>query len=110
MAHSDIVRRMLQIIDDHEAGRITSSDVERGIENHMQAMEGIGLPEIHESRNLTYRLVISWFNNGDEQYGNEEDAAGVRAKMRDFFRALPDAHVGEQNDARERPSSSDLNG
>ena len=110
MANSDIVRRMRQIIDDHEAGRITSSDVEREIEKHMQALEGIGLPEIHESRNLTYRLVTSWFNDGDEQYGNEEDVADVRAKMRDFFRALPDANIGEQDDARERPSSSDLNG
>jgi hypothetical protein len=110
MANSDIVWRMLQIIDDHEAGRITSSEAEHEIENHMQAMERIGLPEIHQSRNLTYRLVTSWFRDGDEEYGVEEDAADVRAKMRDFLRSLPGADVGEQNDARERPSSSELNG
>jgi hypothetical protein len=40
---------MLQIVDDHEAGQITSSEVEHEIEDHMQAMERIGLPEIHQS-------------------------------------------------------------
>jgi hypothetical protein len=50
MVNSDIVRRILQIIGDHESGRLTSSDVAREIETHMQALEKIGLDEIRESR------------------------------------------------------------
>jgi hypothetical protein len=99
---------MLQIVDDHEAGRITSSEVEHEIENHMQAMERIGLPEIHQSRNLTYRLVTSWFTDGDEEFGVEEDVAEVRVKMRDFFRSLPGANVGEQSGEPEPPITPDL--
>lgn len=52
MANSDIVHRMLRLIDDHEACRDTSSDVEQ----HMQALEKIDLREIHQSHNLTHRI------------------------------------------------------
>ena len=90
MANSDIVRRMVRIIDDHEAGRISSSDVEREIENHMKALEKIGLSEIHESRDLTYRLVKSWVCHGNDEFGVEENTASVHEAMRQFFRALPD--------------------
>ena len=90
MANSDIVRRMLRLIDDHEAGRLTSSDVEREVEQHMRALEKIDLREIHQSRDLTHRLVTAWFNDGDERFGADEDAVSVREEMRKFFRSLPD--------------------
>lgn len=110
MANSDVVRRMLQIIDDHEAGRVTSSDVEREIENHMQALEKIGLDEIRESRDLTHRLVYSWFTDGDVDFGDEEDAAAIRNEMRNFFRSLPDAKVAEQTHAPEPATGPDSSG
>lgn len=108
MANSDIVRRMLQIVGNHEAGRITSSDVEREIENCMQALEKIDLHEIHESRVLTYRLVTAWFCDGDEQFGAEEDATTVRGEMRTFFRSLLVAEADEQGGEREPPMTGDL--
>ena len=106
MANSDIVRRMLRMIDDHEAGRITSSDVERVIEDHMQSLEKIGLTEIRESRELTARLVYSRFTDADVDFGDKKDAADIREEMRRFFRSLPDAEDDEQNDAPERRSGA----
>jgi hypothetical protein len=108
MANSDVVRRMLQIIDDHEDGRITSSDVEREIENHMQALEKVDLRKIHESRDLTHRLVTAWFCDGDEQFGAEADAASVREEMRKFLRSLPDGNVTNKACEREPPMTRDL--
>jgi hypothetical protein len=103
MANSDIIHRMLRIIDDHESGRIKSSEGERDFESHMQALESIGLTEIRIARDLTYRLVTSWFDDGDEQFGSDDDVATIRADMRAFLRSLPGAMVDEQSDAPKSP-------
>ncbi len=103
MANSDIIRRMLQIVDNHESGRIRSTDLERDFETHMQALESIRLNEIRMARSLTYRLVTSWFDDGDEQFGSDADVAIVRADIRAFLRSLPGAMADKQSDPPKSP-------
>jgi len=91
MANVHIIQRMMQIVDNHELGHITSQDVEREIESHMQALEKITLVEIRDSRQLTYRLALAHFSSGDIEYGSEESAATIRSELRDFLQSLPGA-------------------
>ena len=94
MANSDIIRRMLQLVDRHESGSLTSVEVECAFEYHMSALEQIGSREIDASRDLTYRLVEADLSeNGDDNFEIEEDTTQVRAEMRNFLQSLPGAKI-----------------
>ena len=93
MANSDIIRRMLALVDGHELGSRTSDEVETEIENHMNALEQVGLRDLHASRELAYRLVIADLSEIGDGFEIQEDATQVRAEMRDFLRSLPGAEV-----------------
>lgn len=92
MASADLIDRMHWILDEFEAGRLSSAQVESAIEFQMQGLEGIDLSTIHASRDLTYRLVTARFSDGMEEFGTDEEAAAVVACIRDFLRTLPGAN------------------
>lgn len=96
MSNATVIRRMLQIVDDYAVGQRSSIEVERQIENHMQALERIELSDIHASRQLTYLLVCARFSAGVDVFGSQEGAAVVRLDIRNFLRSLPGAQGADQ--------------
>jgi hypothetical protein len=90
MANASLIRRMLGAVDEYEAGRLSSEQLERLIESHMEGLERIGLRQVHESRDLTHRLVIAHCSDGVEEFLDLERASVVLADLRRFLRSLPD--------------------
>ena len=95
MANASLISRMLHTVDEYEAGRMSSEQVERFIEPHMQGLERIGLREVHESRNLCYRLVVAHCSVGEEEFIDVEQVSVVVADLRLFLRSLPDGQDAE---------------
>lgn len=60
VANSPIVSRILELCRAHEAGDISATRLEREIEAHAQALEGITLHDIHRSRDFSVRLVHAY--------------------------------------------------
>jgi hypothetical protein len=90
MANVSLVSRMLHAVDEYEAGRLSSEQVERLIESHMEGLERIGLQEVHKSRSLTHRLVSAHCFDGVEEFMDVEQVKVVVAELRRFLRSLPD--------------------
>jgi hypothetical protein len=80
---------MRLVLDEYEAGRLSPEQVESAIESHIQGVEGIGLPAIHEARDLTYRLVIAHVSVAMEEFIDAEEVSQVLSDMRRFLCSLP---------------------
>jgi hypothetical protein len=89
MANSDLIASMLRVVDDYEAGRISPEEVERALEFHMQALERIGLPSIHEVRTFAHRLVAAHLSDGQMEFKDDERVQSVLDELRGFLRSLP---------------------
>ena len=99
MANVSLIGRMLHAIDEYEAGRLSTEQVERFIEFHMGGLERIGLREVRESRNLCHRLVAAHCLVGEEEFIGAEQVSGVVSEMRRFLRSLPDGQNAEPSNA-----------
>jgi hypothetical protein len=95
MANASLIGRMLHAVDEYEAGRLSSEQVERFIEFHMEGLERIGSRQIHESRSLCYRLVVAHCSVGEEEFIDAEQVSVVVADLRRFLRSLPDGQDAE---------------
>lgn len=95
MANASLIGRMLHAVDEYEAGRLSSEQVERFIEFHMGGLERIGLREVRESRDLCHRLVVAHCSVGEEEFIDAEQVSAVVAEMRQFMRSLPDGQDAE---------------
>lgn len=95
MANASLVDRMLHVVDDYEAGRLSSEEVDRAIAFHMAGLERIGLREVHESRTLCHRLLVAHCFVGDEEFIDATEVGVVVAEMRRFLRSLPDGQDSE---------------
>lgn len=80
---------MLRVVDDYEAGRISPEQVENSLESHMQALEGIGLSSIHQTRTFSHRLVSAHLSDGEMEFKDDERVEAVIAELRTFIRSLP---------------------
>jgi len=80
---------MLSIVDDYEAERVSPEEVESSLESRMQALEGIGLPRIHQMRAFTHRLVSAHLSDGEMEFKDDERVETVICELRDFLRSLP---------------------
>ena len=89
MANPDIIARMQHILDDYEAGRILPEQVERSLEFHMQALEGIGLQSIHRVRTFSHRLVSAHLSDGEQEFRDDERVSTVVSELRRFLSSLP---------------------
>ncbi|MFL5327844.1 MAG: hypothetical protein ACJ8C4_02930 [Gemmataceae bacterium] len=90
---------MLHAIDEYEAGRLSSEQVERFIDFHIQGLERIGLQEIHESRRLCYRLVRAHYDVGEDEFIKVQQVPVVVAELRRFLRSLPNGPDSEPGTA-----------
>jgi hypothetical protein len=81
---------MLGAVDEYEARRLSSEQLERLIESHMEGLERIGLRQVHQSRELTHRLVAAHFSDGVQEFMDVERVPVVLADLRRFLRSLPD--------------------
>jgi hypothetical protein len=99
MANVSLIGRMLHAIDEYEAGRLSTEQVEQFIEFHIGGLERIGLREVRESRNLCHRLVDAHCSVGEEKFIGDEQVSGVVSEMRRFLRSLPDGQNAEPTDA-----------
>jgi hypothetical protein len=90
MANASLIGRMLHVVDEYEAGRLSSEQVERLIESHREGLERIGLREVHAARTLCYRLVVAHCSVGEEEFIDAEQVSVVVAELRRFLRSLPD--------------------
>ncbi len=95
MAIASLISRMLHAVDEYEAGRLSSEQVERFIESHMEGLERIGLREVHESRRLCHRLVVAHCSVGEEEFIDTEQVSVVVAELRRFLRSLPGGQDAE---------------
>ncbi len=95
MSNASLIGRMMHAVDEYEEGRLSSEQVERFIEFHMEGLERIGLREVHESRSLTHRLVSAHCFNGVEEFMNVEQVPVVVADLRRFLLSLPDGQGAE---------------
>ncbi len=91
MSNNNIVRDMLTVLDRYEARTLTATQTETALERYAQALEGIGLKEIHRIRELTYQLVKSDFAIGEEEFINEKSVASAIFDLRSFLRTIPNA-------------------
>jgi hypothetical protein len=89
MANSDIITSMLRTLDDYEASRISPEEVEKSLESHMQALEGIALPSIHRVRTFAHRLVAAHLTDGEIEFKDDERVQTVLADLRGFLRSIP---------------------
>jgi hypothetical protein len=89
MANSDIIASMLRTVDDYEASRVWPEEVEKSLESHMQALEGISLPSVHSVRSFTHRLVAAHLSDGETEFKDDERVQNVLAELRRFLRSLP---------------------
>lgn len=90
MANASLIGRMLHAVDEYEAGLLSSEQVERFIESHMEGLERIGLRQVHESRTVCYRLLVAHCSVGEEEFIDAEQVSVVVAELRRFLRSLPD--------------------
>jgi len=88
MANSDIIASMMRVVDDYEARRASPEEVESSLESRMQALEGIGLPTIHQMRTFTHRLVSAHLSDGEMEFKDDERVETVLSELRDFLRSL----------------------
>ena len=80
---------MLRVLDEYEAGNLSSEQVERALDFHMHGLECVGLSAIDRSRDLAHRLVASHLSDGVEEYIDTEVTSEVVSEMRLFLRSLP---------------------
>lgn len=99
MANASLIGRMLHTVDEYEGGQLSSEEVERAIESHMEGLERIGLLQIHEARFLTSRLVSAHCFVGEEEFMDVEQMPVVVADLRRFLRSLPDGQDAEPDAA-----------
>jgi hypothetical protein len=90
MANAGLIDRMLRLLDEYEAGRLSPAQVERGIEFHMGGLERIGLREVHEAHNVVHRLASADLSDGVEEFINVEEAEAAVTALRRSLRSLPD--------------------
>ncbi len=79
---------MNEILDEFMVGRLPDHEFENAIEFHMQGLEQIDLTQIHEARHLTRQIVDAHFWDGDEEFGDIENARRAATVLRDFLRSL----------------------
>jgi hypothetical protein len=79
MANSDIISRILEHCRRHEVGEITATQLEREIEAHSHALEGITGQDISRFRDFGTRLVHAHF---------DDTTASVTAEFRAWLRSL----------------------
>ncbi len=89
MSNFSVINRMLDSILKYESGDISPEDLEKSIETHMQALEGIGSREISESRHFTYRVVVAHLSDGEEELKDSEKVSEVLRELRAFLKSLP---------------------
>ena len=90
MSNTSLVSRMRHILDDYEAGRLSSEQVERAFEYHMEGIEGIGLHAVHQHLcDLTHRLVTAHMSDDLDEFIDAEEVYQVLSDMRQFLDSLP---------------------
>lgn len=89
MSNSGLISRIRDTLDEYEAGRLSPEQVERAFEYHMDGVEGVGLPVIHQARDLTHRLVMAHMSDGLEEFIDAGEVSQVLADMRRFLDSLP---------------------
>lgn len=87
MSNANIVGRMRKLLDDHEAGLVSVLQVEKEMENLMQALEGIFQATINKSRKLSYHLV--WASMEETEAETREATARALREWRGFLDSLP---------------------
>jgi hypothetical protein len=88
MANRHVIARMQSLLDDYQAGVIRPEEVERSIEMHIGALEGIQLKQVHQGRQLSYRLVRAHVYSGNEELIGSERIPMVIAEFRLFLTSL----------------------
>lgn len=91
MSNIDLIARMSQVLDEYEAGRLSSLKVERAIQAYIGSMEGIDLRTIHQSGDLTFRLVSALPPEEAVGFIGTEDVHAVLYDLRRFLRSLPES-------------------
>jgi hypothetical protein len=91
MSNSGLIARMQHVLDEYEAGRLTSEAVEKSIEFHMQGLEQIGRSAVGTARDLSHRLVVSHMSDGEQEFIDAEKISTVIAEFRQFLKSLPGA-------------------
>lgn len=84
MANADIIPGILEHCRRHDAGEITATELEREIEAHSQALEGLSTADISRFRVFIARLVHAYF---------DDTTAAVIAEFRSCLRLLSDENV-----------------
>jgi hypothetical protein len=90
MSNLGLINRMQHVLDEYEAGLLSSEQVEWALEFHMRGIEGVGLSVIDYSRDLAYRLVASHRSDGMEDFIDTKSVSEVLFELRLFLRTLPD--------------------
>lgn len=103
MPNAGLIARMLHALDEFDANRLSSEQVELAVDFHMQGLEQIGLREIHEARCLTRDLVRAHCSVGMEEFIDVEQVPLVVKELRRFLKSLPDGS-GTEPYAAAQPS------
>ena len=80
---------MLEVLDKFESGSLTSTQVEESMDFHAEALERIGMKEITAIRELSYQLVVSDLDAGDEDDIDAPDVKDILKRYREFLKKLP---------------------
>ncbi len=94
MSNSGLISRLARVLDEYEAGRLSSEQVRKEFEFHMDGLEKVGLAVIHASRDLTHRLVGAHCWDGAQEFIDRDRVRTVIGELRRFVNGLPrDAEV-----------------
>lgn len=91
MSTESLIGRMLNAVDEYEAGHMLPEQLERVIKSHMEGLERIGLRQIHDSRGLAARLVNAHLIDGSEEFIDAEKVQVVISDLRQFLKSLRDS-------------------
>ena len=88
MSNLSIVKRMRELVDGVRAGNAGDGEFERAVEFHMGALEAIDFSAVQQARTLAHRVVLAHLFDGEEEFGEVQDAERAKRDFHAFLDAL----------------------
>jgi hypothetical protein len=89
VSNASVIQRMHTLLDQYRANELSAGELEQAVEFHLDALEFIDLDVVHRARSLCSKLTYAHFLDGDEEFGEPQDAAAALAEFHQFLDTLP---------------------
>lgn len=89
MSNSNIIARLHCLLDEYEAEEIQPTQLEKAVQSHMEAIEGLSYEQMKRADLLCYRIVTADLRDGDEVSIAPDAVEEVLSDFRKFIDQLP---------------------